>query len=116
MKEIIKKVNLGIVKITTHKNGVPKGLILKRDITTREAKYILSTLLGFVLYAPGDLPDRELYREILNDYKVVVNKWLRGETSDGDVAEVAYGDSGEQVGLMNMIPIISYLKKKGIIE
>jgi len=111
-----KKFNLGSVKITTHKNGVPKGLILKRDVTIREAKYILSTLLGFVLYGPGDFSDRDEYRDFLNDYKLVVNRWLRGETSDGDVAAVICDCSGEQLGLMNMIPILSYLQKKGIIE
>lgn len=41
----MKKYNIGVVKMTMETNGFPKGFILKRKPTIREAMYILENLL-----------------------------------------------------------------------
>jgi hypothetical protein len=111
-----KKFKLGVVEITTDLNGHSKGLILKRKVTTQEAKYILGTLLGFVLATGDDFDCFSDYRERLIEYTNTVNLWLEGKLDDDSIAELSCDCSEEQLGLMNMIPILAYLKKKGVIE
>lgn len=112
----MKKYNLGTVKMTMETNGFPKGLILKRELTLRECKYILDRLLGIDLQTRECFYDDEEYQNQMHEYKETVNAWLKGEADDAAIAEFMYDCQYEQLGLMNMIPIVSYLKKKGIIE
>lgn len=95
-------------------NGFPKGFILKRDLTVRECRYILYSLLGINIATKDDLDDEE-YREQNEEYVQTVNAWLRGETDDSVIIEFAFDCSDEPLGLMNMLPIVAYLQKKGII-
>lgn len=95
-------------------NGFPKGFILKRDLTVRECRYILYSLLGINIATKDDLDDEE-YREQNEEYVQTVNAWLRGETDDSAIIEFAFDCSDEPLGLMNMLPIVAYLQKKGII-
>jgi hypothetical protein len=111
-----KRFNIGVVEITTRENGFPKGLILKRDVTIQETMLILGTLLGFVLVTRDDFDSISDYRDQLFEYKEKVNLWLKGELGDDCITELSCDCSDEQLGLMNMIPIFNYLKKKGIIE
>lgn len=112
----MKKYNLGTVKMTLESNGFPKGLILKRDLTTRECRYILRTLLGIDIITKDEAYDIKEYEEQNNEYTRTVNDWLQGETDDSSIMEFAFDCSDEQLGAMNIIPIIFYLKKKGVIE
>lgn len=106
--------SIGKVKLTMESNGVPKGFILKRDLTVRECRYILYSLLGINIATKDDLDDEE-YREQNEEYVQTVNAWLRGETDDSAIIEFAFDCSDEPLGLMNMLPIVAYLQKKGII-
>jgi hypothetical protein len=112
----MKKYNLGTVNVTMHENGFPKGLVIKRDVTTREARYILSMLLGFVLNKREDCLSSMEYDAMLMAETISVNDWLKGEIGDDSIIEFSGDCSDEKLGLINMIPILSYLKKKGIIE
>lgn len=109
-----KILNLGKVKLTMHDNGFPKGFILKRELTVREARYLLDKLLGI------DISDRECFefQEYYNEYNDElcnnVNAWLRGDADDSIIAGYAY-DSDEQLGMHNMLIITQFLMKKGII-
>jgi hypothetical protein len=111
-----KRFKLGVVDITMHENGFPKGLVLKRDVTTREARYILSKLLGFVLMERNEYDSYIEYADDLEYQTHLVNDWLKGDTDDDNIVEIAGDCSDEKLGLINMVPILSYLKKKGIIE
>ena len=112
----MKNYKMGSVKMMMEKNGFPKGLILKRELTLRECKYILDKLLGIDLLEREDFYDDEEYRDQMNNYKDTVNAWLKGDAADYSIAEFSYDYQFAQLGLMNMIPIVAYLKKKGIIE
>lgn len=110
-----KILNLGKVKLTMRDNGFPKGFILKRELTLREARYLMSQLLGI------DISDRDCF-EFQYEYKEYndglcqdVNAWLRGDADDSVIAEYAYDCSDEQLGMHNMLIITQYLIKKGII-
>lgn len=111
-----KNYKIGSVKMTMETNGFPKGLILKRELTVREARYILYTLLGINILTLDDCDDTGHYKEENETYRDSVTRWLRGEMDDEAIADFAYDCSDEQLGLMNMIPILAYLKKKGIID
>ena len=51
----------------------------------------------------------------MNEYCDTVNAWLRGDTDDSAIMEFAFDCSDDPIGIMNLIPIICYLQKKGII-
>ena len=111
-----KNYKIGSVKMTMETNGFPKGFILKRDLNLREAKHILRDLLGIELRTIEDCYDNEEYQDQNKEYLDTVNRWLKGELEDDSIADFAFDCSDEQLGLKNMIPIVAYLKKKGIID
>ena len=110
-----KNFNIGTVKMTMESNGFPKGLILKRDLTLRECKHILGNLLGIELSTREDCYDNEEYQDKMDEYRDTVNAWLRGDADDSAIMGFAFDCTDEPIGIMNLIPIICYLKKKGII-
>ncbi len=112
----MKKFNLGTIKVDMENNGFPKGLILKRDVTVREARYIMFNLLGINIWVREDCETNEEYKEYNDALTSVVNSWLIGEYDDYALMEYAGDCADEQLGLMNMIPILNYLKKKSVID
>lgn len=106
--------NLGIIKMTTGKVG--KGLILKRELSLDECKYILSEIFGIELHTREDFDDEEEYQEQMDEYKDTVNAWLKGDCEDQYIADlfcVSYLEN--YLGIMNMVLIIDYLKKLSVI-
>lgn len=69
--------------MTTGESG--RGLILKRELSLDECKYILSEIFGIKLYTREDFDDEEEYIEQNLEYQKVVNKWLKGECSSKNV-------------------------------
>lgn len=112
----MKKFDLGTIKVNMETNGFIKGLILKRELTTRECRYLLYNLLGIVISKKEDCYDAEEYKEYNQNLVLVVNKWLSGDCDDNAFMELAGDCADEHIGVFNLIPIIAYLKKKGIID
>lgn len=110
-----KRFNIGTVKLSMEANGFPKGFILKRDLSLSECKRILRNLLGIEIQTREDFGDNEEYQDRMNEYCDTVNAWLRGDTDDSAIMEFAFDCSDDPIGIMNLIPIICYLQKKGII-
>lgn len=109
-------IDLGKIKcIGTSQNHID-GLVLKRKITTREAKYILANILGIELQTKEDFEDLEEYQEQNQEYARAVNNWLIGEIDDTAIMEFAWDCSDEPIGIFNLIAIISYLKKRDVID
>lgn len=110
------KINLGKIKyIGTSKNRID-GLVLKRNVTIREAKYILTNILGIELQTKDDFEDLEEYQEQNQEYTRVVNDWLSGKTDDTAIMEFAWDCSDDPIGIFNLIAIIYYLKKRNVID
>ena len=106
--------NLGIVKMTTGESG--RGLILKRELSLDECKYILSEIFGIKLYIREDFDDEEEYQEQMDKYKDTINAWLKGDRDDQYIVDlfcVSYLEN--YLGIMNMVLIIDYLKKLSVI-
>ena len=107
-----RRFNVGSIQMNYNTNGFPKGLILKRKLTVKECRYILRELLGIDVEDRDCFDFQDEYTEYNKELCQSVNNWLIGEYDDGVIANYAYDCSDEQLGLMNMIPIIMYLKKK----
>ena len=111
-----KKFNVGTVVMEIPKGDyIPKGLVLKRELTIREGRYIVGNLLMIGINSEEDCYDSEEYKEYNSELQKVVNDWLRGEAEDYSIMEYAYDCSDESIGVMNLIPILMYLKKREII-
>ena len=111
-----KKFNVGTVVMEIPKGDyIPKGLVLKRELTIRECRYIMKNLLMIEINSEEDCYDSEEYKEYNSELQKVVNDWLRGEAEDYSIMEYDYDCSDESIGVMNLIPILMYLKKREII-
>lgn len=106
--------NLGIVKMTTGESG--RGLILKRELSLDECKYILSEIFGIKLYTREDVVDEEEYIEQNLEYQKVVNKWLKGECSSKNVDYFRIIWDDRKTDIVDLIPILAYLKRRKIID
>ena len=108
-------INLGEIKcIGTSQNRID-GLVLKRKVTIREAKYILTNIFGIELLTKDDFENLKEYQEQNQEYTRVVNDWLIGKADNTAIMEFAW-DSDEPIDIFNLISIIYYLKKKNVIE
>ena len=94
---------------------VPKGLVLKRELNIRECRHIMKNLLMIDINTEEDCFDFKEYKEYNSELKKTVNDWLRGDADDYNIMEYAYDCSDEPIGIMNLIPIIIYLKKREVI-
>lgn len=112
----MKRFNIGTIKMEMHENGFPKGLLLKRKLTIRESKHIMNNLLGIDLNDKDCFDSFEEYLQYNNDVCATVNDWLIGNCEDDSIMEYAYDCSDEPIGIMNLIPIIDYLKKHDIVD
>ena len=111
-----KKFNVGTVVMEIPKGDyIPKGLVLKRELTIRECRYIMRNLLMIEINSEEDCYDSEEYKEYNSELQKVVNDWLRGEAEDYSIMEYAYHCSDQTIGVMTLIPILMYLKKREII-
>lgn len=106
--------NLGIVKMTTGESG--RGLILKRELSLDECKYILFEIFGIKLYIREDFDDEEEYIEQNLEYQKVVNKWLKGECSSENVDYFRIIWDDRKTDIVDLIPILAYLKRRKIID
>lgn len=106
--------NLGIIKMTTGKVG--KGLVLKRELTTAECRYVLKKILDINIYTREDVVDEEEYIEQNLEYQKVVNKWLKRECSSKNVDYFRIIWDDRKIDIVDLIPILAYLKRRKIID
>lgn len=100
--------------MTTGESG--RGLILKRELSLDECKYILSEIFGIKLYTREDVVDEEEYIEQNLEYQKVVNKWLKGECSSKNVDYFRIIWDDRKTDIVDLIPILAYLKRRKIID
>lgn len=112
----MKKFNLGIVKTNLHPNGYIQGFDLNRDLTTKECRHIMFNILGIQINTRKDFDFSYDYADYNEELTENVNKWLRGQCDDEHIMEYAYDCAEDPIGIMNLIPIIAYLKKRNIID
>lgn len=112
-----KKFDVGLIKMELQPNGFVKGLVLKRDLTIRECKHIMKNILGIDFFDRDCFEDQTEYKEFNENLVRDVNDWLKGEFDDTALMEEYAPDcSDEPIGVMCLVPVISYLKTKCIID
>ena len=115
MEKQIKKIYLRPFKMEVGKcQGLP-GLVLKRDVTVREAKYIMGEILQFVLPTKDECDAWE-YKEENAEIAKTLNEWLRGKIDDHQLmCDYAWDCSDEPLGALYIIPVIAYLQKRNVL-
>lgn len=117
-KKKTKKFNFGTIELTMENNGYPRGLVLLRDLTEKEALYVFDKLLGYDknLWL-DDCSDAEERRDFKKRVTEDINGMLKGDIEEqwfnGEYAPDCYD---EAIPAMLFLPIVAYLKKKGIIK
>lgn len=110
-----KKIKLNEFKVIPRQNGFLDGLVLKRDLTLRECKYVMKNIFGIVISERDDFDGTEEYSDYNASLCNDVNEWLRGKFDDTIITEYAYDCSDEPLGVFNCISLLVYLQKKNII-
>ena len=107
--------NIGNIKTILEKNGTVKGLVTKRDINIRECRYIFKHIFYINILDKCDLGDNEEYKEYNEEIVGALNRWIHGETDDNYIMEFACDCEDEALGLFNLLPLLVYLNKIGVI-
>lgn len=108
-----KTVSIGDINLHYDKHKVA-GFVLKRDATTEECRYIMSSIFSIVLDNAEDYDNVEEFKEYNKDVTDIVNSWLVGEVDDSFISD--YTDTYFfSVRIIDLIPLIIYLKKCDII-
>lgn len=114
----MKKYSIGTVKMAMEANGYPKGFILKREPTVREAMHILSNILGFILSSLDDFDSKAEYSDYRYDCQKSLTEFLRGDLDWTYLCNDTYCYDDDETGfpMASAFPLAQYLKQKGIIE
>lgn len=102
---------LGDVRLKLSPNGYPCGFVMKRKLNLRECKHILSVILAINLNTKDCFFDNEEYNDYNNELEKDVNEWLEGNADDEVLSEYEGECYADQLGLFNMLPLITYLTK-----
>lgn len=114
MKNKTQVFKLSPIKVKVMANGFYCGLVRKRDITIREARYILNKIFKIEIMTTEDLEPDD-YKEYNENLLDIVQGWIDGEYDDTAIMEFAYDCSDEPLGIFNAFRLIQYLQKKEII-
>lgn len=108
--------NIGTIITSLTLDNYPKGLVLKRELTIAECRYILKKILDIDICTREDAIDEEEYTEYNLEYQKVVNKWLRGECSSKNIDYFRTIWDDRKIDIIDLIPILVYLKRRKIID
>lgn len=111
-----KTFDIGIVTTLLTLDNYPKGLVLKRELTIAECRYILKKILDIDICTREDIINEEEYTEQNLEYQKVVNKWLRGECSSKNIDYFRIIWDDRKIDIIDLIPILVYLKRRKIID
>lgn len=105
------------LRFTRKTNGFIKGLVLNRYLTVDECRFIMAELLGIDIQEEDEFcdDDQDEWQEYNEDLQRNVNDWLRGDTDDECIAQYMYDCQYDQLGMMQLIGILNYLKNIEVI-
>lgn len=118
-KEIIKKITLKPIKCIRQSANNPymRGLVMKRDLTTREACHIYREIYLFNLDLSLDDFDKEERDDFYKDITQTMNNYIKGDCSWNDLCEATYCYDDDESGasIASQLKLVEYLQKKGVI-
>lgn len=119
-KEIIKTIKLAPVKVVRQSKDNPymRGLVLKRDVTTREACHIYRNILLFNLdLSLDDFEDNEEKKFFYSDITEKMNSYLRGDVGWNSLTDATYCYDDDDTGasVASHLKLVEYLQKRRVI-
>lgn len=120
-KKIIKRIVLKPIKAIRQSANNPymRGLVTKRDLTTREACHIYREIYLFNLdHSLDDFESKEERDNFYKDITRTMNDYITGDCSWNDLCEATYCyDDHDSTGasIASQLKLAEYLQKKGVI-
>lgn len=120
-KEIIKTITLRPVRVIrqSKQNPYMRGLVLKREVTTKEACHIYRNIFLFNLnLSLNDMKDKDEKDYFYSDITEKMNSYLRGEVGWNSLMDATYcyddeDDTGASVA--SHLKLVEYLQNRGIL-
>lgn len=119
-KEIVKKITLKPIKCIRQSANNPymRGLVMKRELTTREACHIYREIYLFNLdLSLDDFESKEERAGFYKDITQTMNNYIKGDCSWNDLCEATYCYDDDESGasIASQLKLVEYLQKKGVI-
>jgi hypothetical protein len=121
-KEIIKKITLKPIKCIRQSANNPymHGLVMKRDLTTREACHIYREIYLFNLdLSLEDFDNREEKECFYKDITETMNSYIKGDIGWDVLCRATnccnYDDDESGASIASQLKLVEYLQKRGVI-
>lgn len=119
-QEIVKRITLKPVKVIRQSEDNPymRGLVTKRDLTTREAYHIYREIYLFNLdLSLDDFESKEERDDFYQDITKTMNGYIKGDCSWNDLCEATYCYDDDESGasIASQLRCVEYLQKRGVI-
>lgn len=122
MKEIIKRITLKPVRCIRQSENNPymRGLVMKRDVTVREACHIYRNIFLFDLdLSLEDFDSREERDYFYRDITEAMNNYIKGDVSWNSLCDATYcyddDDDDSGASIASHLKLVEYLQKRGVI-
>lgn len=112
------KLNKNVPVLCTTGNPIPYALVLKRDLTVREACHCLRNLMGFNLsLCIEEFESKEERDDFRKDITAAFNKYLKGQRDWSSLCDATYcyDDDDQDPSIACHLSVLEYLIKKGIV-
>lgn len=121
-KEIIKKITLNPVKVIRQSKNNPymRGLVMKRDVTNREACHIYMEIFLFNLdLSLDDFESREEKEDFYKDITEKMNLYIKGDIGWNSLCDATYcyedPDDDRGPSIASHLKLVEYLQRKSVI-
>lgn len=119
-KEIIKTITLHPVRVIrqSKQNPYMRGLVLKREVTTREACHIYRNIFLFNIdLSLNDMEDKDEKNYFYSDITEKMNNYLKGDASWGSLCDATYCYDDDDTGpsVASHLKLVEYLQKRGVL-
>jgi hypothetical protein len=119
-KEITYRITLNPIKCIRQSRNNPymRGLVMKRDLTTREACHIYRNIFLFNLdLSLSDFDSKEEKDDFYKDITEKMNYYIKGDVCWNDLCDATYCYDDDERGpsIASHLKLVEYLQKKGVI-
>lgn len=121
-KDIIKTIKLNTVKVIRQSKENPyiRGLVMKRNLTVREACHVYRNIFLFDLdLSLADFETKDERDYFYKDITNTLNNYIKGEVGYRDLCDVTYCyDDDNDISSISIgahIKLVEYLQKVGVI-
>lgn len=111
------KLNKNVPVLCTTGNPIPYALVLKRDLTVREACHCLRNLMGFNLdLCIEEFESKEERNDFRKEITAAFNGYLKGQYDWSSLCDATYCyDDDQGPSIACHLSILEYLIKKSIV-